>query len=164
MKPLTNTKYIGIVIVLIAIVLFLYVSWLTLHLMKVNAVIHLSCNLPEAICPYSGFPEQGIVGYSFSAIILIFGLYLISVSRLSDRINTENIDKFRKTIDSLNGDEKTVYEVVVEANAIFQSELVEKLQMNKVKVSRIIDKLEGRGLLERKRRGMSNVLVPKRGD
>ena len=42
---------------------------------------------------------------------------------------------------------------------IFQSDLVEKSDFSKVKVSRILDKLEGRQLIERKRRGMTNVVV-----
>ena len=33
--------------------------------------------------------------------------------------------------------------------------------MTKVKVTRILDKLEGRGLVERKRRGMTNVVMLK---
>ncbi len=47
--------------------------------------------------------------------------------------------------------------------AIFQSELVDKSGFSKVKVSRILDRLEGRGLLERRRRGMTNIVLLKKG-
>ena len=44
---------------------------------------------------------------------------------------------------------------------MFQSDLVEKSEFPKAKVSRILDKMEARGLLERKRRGMANAVVLK---
>ena len=34
--------------------------------------------------------------------------------------------------------------------------------MSKVKITRILDKLEASGLVERKRRGMTNVVMAKR--
>jgi len=44
---------------------------------------------------------------------------------------------------------------------MFQSELVDENGYTKVKVTRILDKLEGRGLIERRRRGMTNVVILK---
>ncbi|PIN91750.1 hypothetical protein COU61_01900 [Candidatus Pacearchaeota archaeon CG10_big_fil_rev_8_21_14_0_10_35_13] len=44
---------------------------------------------------------------------------------------------------------------------LFQSDLVDKSGFDKVKVTRILDKLEGKGFIERKRRGMSNVVILK---
>jgi uncharacterized membrane protein len=44
---------------------------------------------------------------------------------------------------------------------LFQAELIEKTDFNKVKVSRILDKLEGKGLIERRRRGMTNLVLLK---
>jgi uncharacterized membrane protein len=63
---------------------------------------------------------------------------------------------------SLNKDEKNVLEKIIESEGtIFQSELVNKTRFPKVKVTRILDRLEGKGLIERKRRGMTNVVVLK---
>jgi uncharacterized membrane protein len=43
----------------------------------------------------------------------------------------------------------------------FQSEVVEKTGWSKVKVTRTLDKLESRRLLERRRRGLTNIIVLK---
>ena len=44
---------------------------------------------------------------------------------------------------------------------MFQSSLVNETKLSKVKVTRILDRLEGKSLIERKRRGMSNVIILK---
>jgi uncharacterized membrane protein len=44
---------------------------------------------------------------------------------------------------------------------MFQSELVEKTGYSKSKVSLILDRLEAKRILERKRRGMTNAVVLK---
>ena len=45
--------------------------------------------------------------------------------------------------------------------AIFEADLIYKTGFGKAKMTRIIDRLEGKGFVERKRRGMTNVVVMK---
>lgn len=154
-------KHIGFFIVLVSIVIFLFMIPLTLQLIKLNEILHRGCNLPEDVCPYSGFPSTSIAGFSIATAVLAFGLYILFMSRRMEMVNIENRKKFETVIKTLKGDEKRIYEAIIDSGAIFQGDIVEKLGLNKVKVSRILDKLEGRGLIERRRRGMSNVIVPK---
>jgi uncharacterized membrane protein len=42
-----------------------------------------------------------------------------------------------------------------------QSDIVNNTSLTKVKVTRLLDKLEGKGLVERRRRGMGNLVVLK---
>jgi uncharacterized membrane protein len=44
---------------------------------------------------------------------------------------------------------------------MFQSTLMEKLGIGKVGITRLLDKLEAKQLIERKRRGMNNIVVLK---
>ena len=68
-----------------------------------------------------------------------------------------------RTPEALNSEEKKVMETIIHAEgSIFQSELAEKTGFDKVKITRILDKLEGRQIIERKRRGMTNVVILKR--
>lgn len=70
-----------------------------------------------------------------------------------------------RIIKEMKPEERRLYDLINEAEgAIFQAELVEKTGFSKVKVSRILDKMEGRGLIERKRRGMTNMVVARRPD
>jgi len=57
--------------------------------------------------------------------------------------------------------EKQVLDLVIENKAVFQADLIEKTGFGKAKMTRIIDRLEGQGIVERKRRGMTNVVVLK---
>jgi uncharacterized membrane protein len=86
--------------------------------------------------------------------MLIFGG---KPQRIEDRKN-----KWEEVVKTLAGDEKNIYEkIVASEGVVFQSELVEQSGFPKAKVSRILDKMEAKGLLERKRRGMANAVVLK---
>lgn len=66
------------------------------------------------------------------------------------------------SIKSLDAEEKKIYQLLENSDGtIFQSDLVAKTGFSKVKVSRIIDKLETKGIVERRRRGMANLIVLK---
>ena len=68
-----------------------------------------------------------------------------------------------KSVADMGPDAKAALELIIKSDGtIFQSELAEKSGLGKVKVTRVLDKLEGKGIVERKRRGMTNVVILKR--
>jgi uncharacterized membrane protein len=68
--------------------------------------------------------------------------------------------EWEETADRLANTERTVYEVVLEADGVLpQSEIVEKVEFSKATVSRTLDTLEAKELIERKRRGVGNVVL-----
>ena len=61
-----------------------------------------------------------------------------------------------------NPDEQKIVSLIInEGGTIFQSQLVDKSGYSKSKVSLILDRLEAKKILERKRHGMSNAIVLK---
>lgn len=63
-------------------------------------------------------------------------------------------------VEDLADAERAVYEAVLDADGVRpQSEIVEETDLSKASVSRALDGLESKGLVERKRRGMGNVVV-----
>ena len=74
-----------------------------------------------------------------------------------------NLEYWGQVLDGLKDEsERRIYQILMEENGvIFQSELTERSGFPKGKVSLTLDKLEARGLLERRRRGMSNVVILK---
>ena len=63
---------------------------------------------------------------------------------------------------NLAGDEKTLYSFILNnEGTVFQNDMVKNLGYSKVKTSRILDRLEAKGLVERRRRGMANLIVLK---
>ena len=62
--------------------------------------------------------------------------------------------------DQLSDTERVVYETVLEADGtIAQSDLVDRTDLSKATVSRTLDTLESKELVERKRHGMGNRVV-----
>lgn len=126
-------------------------------------------------CPMWGTIDfQTNVSLGVMAFVVIIALYLIffgkeekvitNIKTVRRQLEPKKITKenYQKVFSKLNGDEKLVLEKVIEAEGtLFQSELAEKTKFSKVKVTRILDKLEGKGLIERKRRGMTNVVILK---
>ncbi|QGA84428.1 MarR family transcriptional regulator [Halomicrobium sp. LC1Hm] len=68
--------------------------------------------------------------------------------------------EWEEVADRLANNERIVYEAVLDADGVLpQSEIVEQTDVSKATVSRALDNLEARDLIERKRRGMGNVVV-----
>ena len=85
---------------------------------------------------------------------------MIITAKGIEREKIEDEERLSEHIKNLNEDEKKIYETAYRAEGvIFQSELVEKTNLPKAKVSRILDKLEGRGLVERRRKGLHNLVL-----
>ncbi len=70
--------------------------------------------------------------------------------------------RWEETRNSLAGNEKTVYGVILASEGVaFQSDIVKKTGLGKGTVSIVLGRLEARDLLERKRSGMMNVVLLK---
>jgi uncharacterized membrane protein len=117
-----------------------------------------SCEMFDSV-NYQTYLALGIAG-----VLIIISLFLI-FSKPNEKVVVKKIKekKIERKIDlsSFRPEEKTVYNLVKENGAIFQADLIEKTEFSKARMTRIIDKLEGYGLVERKRRGMTNVIVLK---
>lgn len=168
MKVNISARYTGVMLIAISIVLFFVVLSFTQHIQNLNQFLHKDCTIPDDICPFKqDIPWESSIGFSVDVIIFILGVLLLMTSKypeLPKRIISRKTTKPVQTAvqKSLDSSEKKLYEMVRSSDAIFQSELVEKSGMSKVRVTRILDKLEAKGLVERKRRGMTNIVVPKK--
>ncbi|WP_225335058.1 helix-turn-helix transcriptional regulator [Halomicrobium urmianum] len=68
-------------------------------------------------------------------------------------------DDRESALDRLANNEATVYSLLVDADGTLpQRRIVEETDLSKATVSRTLDKLERRGLVERKRNGMGNTV------
>ena len=63
-------------------------------------------------------------------------------------------------LSGLDAKEKEIIKILEKENGtVFQATLMEKLGVGKVGITRALDKLEAKQIVERKRRGMNNVVV-----
>lgn len=163
-----KNRNLGLLIIGIALIFFVI---LFIFKAQLDNVIQLQMKASGGTC----FDEQGnclhqqsnipfISGLIISFLTLAFGIFLLFFDNIKKekKIPKKDIANNKETLAKLNTDEKNIYNLIVEAEGtIFQSELVEKTDFSKVKITRILDKLEGKDIIERKRRGMTNVVILK---
>jgi uncharacterized membrane protein len=158
-----KNKNVGYLITGIAIVIGFIILIFNIGIKKTLIV---SCSHDNCTM-YDALTIQTWLSVAIAGIVLIIGLFFIFAKeqeRIIIKKQKVEVEKKIKPIDysKLNKDEKIIIRSIEEEDGtIFQSNLVEKTGFSKVKVSRILDKLEGRQLIERKRRGMINVVVLK---
>tara|TARA_Y100000310_G_scaffold321147_1_gene378413 strand:+ start:3903 stop:4355 length:453 start_codon:yes stop_codon:yes gene_type:complete len=109
-------------------------------------------------CPMYGTLEiQRIISFVLLGILTLAGVYFI----LSRRIQNITKERARNKI-NLTGEEKQII-ILLKSNdnSIYQSELIKKTKKSKVQITRILDKLEAKRVIDRKRRGMTNIIMLK---
>jgi uncharacterized membrane protein len=110
---------------------------------------------------YETISLQTWMSLAIAGIIFILGL-VIMFNKPKEKIVIKTVkDKKKKIVlEGLDELEKKVIKMLQEENgAVFQRTLMEKLEIGKVGVTRLLDKLESKQLIERKRRGMNNIIV-----
>ena len=78
-----------------------------------------------------------------------------------DVILEERRQRWEEVAKTLKDDEQTLFKAIIDEGIVHQSELVERTGLPKSNVSRALYGLESRGLIERRRRGMGNVVLLK---
>ena len=159
-----ENKHVGYILlgvsILIVIIVFMFQNALT-------SFVNSSCTLAHGgdSCPmYNTINQQTYLALGIVGILVLVSLVMV-FSKPQERviIKTRTVEKKvqKKEIDTstLKPEEKQVLQLVQENKTIFQADIIEKTNLGKAKITRIIDRLEGKGFVERKRRGMTNIVV-----
>jgi uncharacterized membrane protein len=167
-----RNRNVGVIVIGIALLIG-FIIWAFNRAM--SKIVSTSCSHGTS-CPMWGTINfQTNVSIGVMVFVILVGLYLIffakeeritetKIVKVKEQIKPKEITKenYQKVMSELVDDEKLVLEKIIEAEGtIFQSDLVDKSGFTKVKVTRILDKLEGKAIIERKRRGMTNVVILK---
>lgn len=145
--------------ILLIIIIFLFNSAL-------KEIIVTSCGEAHSlVCPMNQtVNEQTYISLGIVGLLIIVGIVLVFNKPQKEFIIKKVEQKMKKKeydLSSLKEEEKRVFNIIKENQTIFQADIIEKTEMGKAKITRILDRLEGRNLIERKRRGMTNVVVLK---
>src|SRR3989344_3289144 len=98
-----------------------------------------------------------LVSFGMAFLLLGVGSYMTFLPKKSEKKEFKTID-----VSKMDEDEKRIYNILkTKDGSAYQSDLIKETQFTKVKITRILDKLEQRGIVERKRRGMTNIIVLK---
>ena len=144
---------------LIILLIFLFYN-ITMSVVRNSRLIQhgdvQSCEMYDSV-NYQTYFALGIAG-----VLVLVSLFLV-FSKPNEKIVVKKIKehKIEKKVDlsSFRPEEKQAYNLVKENGAIFQADLIEKTGFSKARMTRIIDKLEGSSLVEKKKKGMTNVFV-----
>ena len=159
-----ENKHVGLILIgvslVMAVMVFLFNSSLQTTVKNICPYVREGLECPA----HAGLTAQLYLTLSIVGILLIVGLVLVfakSDGKVVVRTIKEKVKKKEFDVSSLKAEEKLVFKIVREQGTIFQADLIEKTRFGKAKVTRILDRLEGQGFVERKRRGMTNVVVLK---
>ncbi len=159
----SNTnRVLGFLIIVVSVISFLSLYNVT---MKIAETTHTQCLAvhTETSCTVLGhIPYESFLGLGGLTFLGFSGMYIILKEGAKLRSTSRTIRNVNEALKNLDGEEKTIYGQIKDSDGfIFQNDLIQKTGFSKVKVSRLLDKLEAKNLVERRRRGMSNVVVLK---
>ena len=150
-----NNKKLGVILIVISLVIGGIFAYFISNLTQKSQELGCSNN-QECFAVEKGLSVSHVAIGIFS-FMLALGIYLLFFS------SAEIIKQKKYDISKLNKEEKRVFLFIKEnkEKGVYQSEIVEHFNFQKSKVTRILDRLEQSGLIERKRRGMTNIILLK---
>src|SRR3990167_1155311 len=160
-----NPRYLGMAVITISLVVLASLFYLNNILSKQsleNCVEfcklqkNSSCSLESCRANGQHNDHEKIIQALELLVAFLAGLgFYLSLTKAEKIIEQKKYD-----LTKLNSEEKKLFYFIKENKdkGIYQSKIVEHFNFPKSKVSRILDKLDQTGVIERKRRGMTNII------
>ncbi|MCX8163142.1 MAG: hypothetical protein N3D10_01150 [Candidatus Micrarchaeota archaeon] len=167
-----NNKTVGFLLFIISLIVGLIIFLFNRALVE---IVNTSCSHGPSCPMWGSIDFHTNISLILLGIIFVLSIYFMFFAKEEKKIVFKSSKQkesakqepkpknYNEILKLLSNEEKIIFQKIIDsAGAILQSELIDESKgFSKVKVSRILDKLEGRGLIERKRRGMSNIVVLK---
>ncbi len=153
-------KNLGYTLIVVSIVLLIILLFVKADMDEQGAYL---CKLVEADpnlslenCPAHENKSSWLLIAAIVVIVLALGAGISIVLPKRTAPSTIKIDTSK-----LDKEGRSIYEILKKNNGIYQSDLIRETGLSKVKITRILDKLESKGIIERRRRGMTNAVFLK---
>jgi uncharacterized membrane protein len=160
-----NLKIVGWILILIGIALIVFA--IMNNYLSSLVIPYLTPQMCTQHC--NTLTLENYVLFALIVLSLGVGVYLLFFYKTKAEVEVKEAAREAKpkqsplNLKSLTPDERKIIEIVNEGGGVlFQSEIVEKTGFPKAKVSRILDRLEAREVVERRRRGMTNAIMIKK--
>lgn len=127
-------------------------------------VIGATCSHGSSCSMYTTLNVQTWISLAVVGLLFVIGLFFI-FSKEDKEIVVKRIkigEEKRKSKDysKLDKEERVIVKILEdEKGSMFQADLVDQSKFGKVKITRLLDRLEGKQIIERKRRGMTNIVI-----
>ena len=146
----------------------IYIIFLVISLFSISFVFFSNAITRIDVSVNDGVPEFVEIPAMFSILQVIFLMTLTSISTVCflllyvDFNRRYKRTKKRNIVSNvLEGDEKKLYEIILEKNEILQKDLVYESGFPKSKVTRILRRLEDKNLIVKKPWGNTNKILIK---
>ncbi|MBI4447949.1 hypothetical protein HY643_03135 [Candidatus Woesearchaeota archaeon] len=165
-----QAREIGILLIIFALIIMALISFVKSDIDERDVflcdAVSSNPDLSMTDCPAhkEGTSWFIILAFGVDFLILLSGVYLTFATIFTTTKKEEGQKPEFKKIDisKLSEEEKRVYEVIKQKEgSMYQSELIKETGFSKVKMTRILDRMTGRGVVDRKRRGMTNIVILK---
>lgn len=159
-----NLKTVGWILSGFAVVLLVVLVFVKTDFDQQSAVLcqtFQQAKLDMESCPahQSNFSWMIVLAFGIAFLLFGVGLYLLFSHKQAIPAQTS----FKEVdVSKLDEEEKKIYELLkFKEGSAYQTDLIKETEFSKVKITRLLDRLESKGVLERKRRGMTNIIVLK---
>lgn len=159
-----KNRHIGYIIIgIAAVVIFIIISYDR----ALTKIVETSCTHGVA-CPMQAvMTTQRIISIALASLLLLGGffvMFFVKDKEVVKEIITERYQEKKKPKKKedlkLNKDEEKIYDLLaLNENSMYQSDLVKQTGMTKVKITRVLDKMEAKKIIKRQRRGMTNIVI-----
>ena len=160
-----NTKTIGSLLVGFSIILLIILAVVKFNIDRENTLLcqtfhEQGLDVTQSPSHKGNTSWMILLAFGVAFLMLGTGLYMLfflkhSVSDMKKEFRNVDLKK-------LNEDEKKIYGIIKsKEGSAYQTDLIKETGYTKVKITRILDRLEQKDVLERKRRGMTNLIVLK---
>ena len=156
-------KKAGYGIIIAAVVLFIVLGIIKAQVDKQSAylceITHETPSLNIQDCPAheSNISWLFVLSFGMVFVFAVIGFYFALNAPRQEQRTSQPVD-----LSKLDGEEKKVYTLLsAHEGSMYQSDLIRETGLSKVSITRVLDKMENRKIVERKRRGMANLVVLK---
>jgi uncharacterized membrane protein len=155
-----KNRNVGFLIVGVSLAIFVIIMLFNFGLKN---IVDSACDHGSSCAMHYTIALQTGLSLVIAGLVLVIGVFLIFskenervvIKRVKERMRKKKLD-----LSGLDSVEKKVVDILRrEKGAFFQKSIMEEIGVGKVKMTRMMDRLEARGLIERKRRGMNNIVV-----
>ncbi|MBI5389649.1 hypothetical protein HZB01_04705 [Candidatus Woesearchaeota archaeon] len=162
-----NLRTVGIIMLVVSAVLISILGFVKINIDKRGVflceAVAQNPSLSMQDCPvhtdYSTWLLLAAFGIAF--LVLGGGVYFFIIGGQTTEPPKPTASSSVDT-STLNPEEKQIHDLLVgHEGSIYQSDIIKETGWSKVKVTRILDKMEGKHVIDRKRRGMTNIVLLK---
>ena len=124
--------------------------------MTLSQIVNTSCSHGTECAMYASLRLQRGISFVLLGVIFIIGLYFIFNKKIRDIVK----DKKRNV--NLDSEERQIVSLLKSNdNSLYQSDLIKETGKSKVQMTRVLDRLEAKKVIDRRRRGMTNIIILK---